>query len=86
MTDDSQTGQIVLGDLQVPLDVSDIFSVFVLLHKAWLSTSHRIWTCQVDENGCLVGIISADDVMAQLSREMLDTCHALKGKGVPNLA
>ncbi len=33
-----------------------------------------------DSDGRLVGIISIDDVMAQLSREMLDTCSAMKSK------
>lgn len=34
----------------------------------------------VDSKGRLVGIISVDDVLAQLSREMLDTCSAMESK------
>lgn len=34
----------------------------------------------VDSNGLLVGIVSVDDVMALLAREMFDTCNALESK------
>lgn len=34
----------------------------------------------VNENGNPVGIVSTDDVMALLAREMLDTCTALQPK------
>jgi len=34
----------------------------------------------VDAEGHVVGIISIDDVMALLSREMLDTCSAMESK------
>lgn len=34
----------------------------------------------VDTNGSLVGIVSLDDVMALLAREMFDTCSSLEPK------
>jgi Mg/Co/Ni transporter MgtE len=34
----------------------------------------------VDENKRLVGIVSIDDVMTLLARQMLDTCLALEPK------
>lgn len=74
-TPDSFVSEVMTRDVE---RVSDSISLFDLTRFFRISRVKRLPV--VDEENQLVGIVSVDDIMALLSREMFDTCKALEPK------
>ncbi len=74
-TPDSFVSEVMSTDVKT---VSDSMSLFDVTRYFRTVNFKRLPV--VDDKMRLVGIVSTDDVMAMLSREMFDTCSALESK------
>ena len=74
-TPDSFVSEVMTRDVE---RVNESMSLFDLTRFFRMSRVKRLPV--VDEENQLVGIVSVDDIMALLSREMFDTCKALEPK------
>ena len=74
-TPDSFVAELMTRDVE---RVDESMSLFDLTRFFRMSRVKRLPV--VDDENQLVGIVSIDDVMALLSREMFDTCKALEPK------
>jgi CBS domain-containing protein len=74
-TPDSFVNEVMSADV---LAIHESTSLFDLTQK-FRENAVKCFAV-VDDNGSLVGVVSSDDVMALLSREMYDTCISLESK------